>query len=336
MIKPILHKLIAGEDLIAGEASAIMSAIATGSMTDAQIGCFLTAMRMKGVTTPELTAFAQVLQEHAIPVIPEKEEILVDTCGTGGDGANTFNISTAAAIVTAAAGVRVVKHGNRSVSSSCGSADVLEALGVPIELNCEEAARSVTSSGIAFLYAPRFHPAMGRVAPARKETGFFSVFNILGPLLNPARAQARLIGVGDEKLLKTVPETLKSLGIPRAMVVHGNGTDEITVCGPTEIAELDHGTIRRFRIVPEDFGIQRACPSDLTGGNAAVNAEIIHQILAGMTGPKRDVVVLNAAAAIMLGGGAESLREGIVAAKEAIDSGRAKKTLEHLTMVCGE
>lgn len=318
------------QDLADEEARELMTSIADGKVTDAQIGSILTALAMKGVTAGEITAFAQVLKERAISVNPGEKGTYVDTCGTGGDGAQTFNISTAAALVAAAAGVRVVKHGNRGVSSRSGSADVLEALGIPITLTPEQAAASVTKNNIAFLFAPGYHPAIGKVASARREIGFFSVFNILGPLLNPAGASARLIGVGDTKHVPTVTKALANLGVSHAMVVHGNGTDEITITGETEVYELCKGTICRYTLTPEEFGISRVSKDQIQGGNPKENAIIIQDIFSGKKSPSRDIVLLNAAAAIYLGGKSSCLLKGYEVACDVIDSGKALELLASL------
>lgn len=323
MIQQSIKKVIGMHDLADHEARELMTSIADGKVTEAQIGSILTALAMKGVTAGEITAFALVLKERAIRIETDKTGTYVDTCGTGGDGAQTFNISTAAALVAAAAGVRVVKHGNRGVSSRSGSADVLEALGIPITLTPEKAAESVARNNIAFLFAPGYHPAIGRVAMARREIGFFSVFNILGPLLNPAEASARLIGVGDLKNVPSIAKALANLGVLHAMVVHGNGTDEITITGETQVYELYKGTICRYTLTPEEFGISRVQKEMIQGGDPRENAVIIRDIFAGKQGPCRDIVLLNAAAAIYLGGKASCLQEGYHAACGIIESGKA-------------
>lgn len=332
MIQDTIRKVISMQDLDPEEARDLMVQITGGTLTDAQIGAILTGLKMKGVTVCEITAFALVLQEHAIPVAADREEILVDTCGTGGDGARTFNISTAAALVAAASGVRVVKHGNRGVTSRSGSTDVLEALGIPYATTPAQATATITAHNIAFLFAPGFHPAMGNVSAARKEVGFFSVFNVLGPLLNPARAQARLIGVGDAQLIPSVTGALKNIGVSHAMVVHGDGTDEITITGPTSVSELCNGSVRTYTLTPEEFGITRASKERITGGDPAENAKIIHAILSGEEGPCRDIVLLNAGAAVYLGGKASCLHDGFRMAADAIDSGRAGRLLSDLRM----
>ena len=338
MIQQAIQRVISHENLMPEEATAVMDQIAGGNVSGSQISCFLTALRMKGETASEIASFARVMQACAIPVNPRVSGLMVDTCGTGGDrgtSGGTFNISTAAAIVAAAAGVLVVKHGNRGVSSKSGSADVLEALGVTIDQTPEAAARTVEKIGIGFLYAPQYHPAMRHVAPVRKEMGIYTVFNILGPLLNPARAQARLIGVYDPKLVPVVADALRELGVQRAMVVHGDGLDEITVTGSTLVAELTHGTLKTRMISPEECGVSRTGREALQGGSPEENASIIRSVLSGTPGPCRDIVAMNAGAAIYLGGKAENLPDGVRAASEAISSGLAYEKLADLIRVSG-
>jgi len=318
------------QDLDPDEARELMISIADGQVTDAQIGSILTALAMKGITTQEITAFAYVLKDRAVKVQTDDAGTFVDTCGTGGDGAQTFNISTAAALVAAAAGVRVVTHGNRGVSSRAGSADVLEALGIPITLTPHAAAAAVASHNIAFLFAPGYHPAIGKVASARREIGFFSVFNILGPLLNPAGASARLIGVGDPRHIPAITGALANLGVTHAMVVHGDGTDEITVTGTTQVYELYHGTVCKYFLTPEEFSITRVDRDAISGGTPAENATIILDIFKGKRGPDRDIVLMNAAAAIYLGGKASCLYEGFEVARAVLDSGKAYQLVESL------
>lgn len=336
MIQGTIRKVISMQDLGSDEARELMTSIADGRITDAQIGSILTALNMKGVTASEVTAFAKVLKERAVTLKTDGVGTFVDTCGTGGDGAQTFNISTAAALVAAAAGVRVVKHGNRGVSSRSGSADVLEALGIPITLTPQESAASVAQNNIAFLFAPGYHPAIGRVASARKEIGFFSVFNILGPLLNPAGASARLIGVGDTRHIPSITGSLANLGVSHAMVVHGDGTDEITITGETLIYELNQGTTSRYVLTPEEFGISRVPHGAITGGGPAENARIIRDIFSGKKGPCRDIVLINAAAAIYLGEKAACLYEGYDIACDVIDSGQAEHLMLSLQTGAGQ
>jgi anthranilate phosphoribosyltransferase len=330
MMQAILARLSEGEHLRPDQATDAMEMIASGRATEAQIASMITALRMKGETAEEITSFVQVLLRHALTICPQVPGRLVDTCGTGGDGARTFNISTAAAFVAAGAGIPVVKHGNRSVSSSCGSADVLEALGVRIDLSPEHVSSVVEETGIGFLFAPAFHPALRHAAAARKELGFSSVFNLLGPLLNPARAPVRLCGVYSPALVARFSTALLALGAERAMVVHGQGLDEITVAGPTLVAEIDRGDISRYTITPEEFGIARSPHSALAGGSPQSNAEIIRMILSGFPGPAHDVVTMNAGAAIFLGDGARSFGCGIEKAEDSIASGAAMDRLEAL------
>lgn len=338
MIQHAIQRVISHENLMPGEAEAVMGEIAGGNATGAQIGCFLAALRMKGETAGEIASFARVMQACAVPIRPRVPGLLVDTCGTGGDrevSGGTFNISTAAAIVAAAAGVPVVKHGNRSVSSRSGSADVLEALGVTIDQTPADAARTIEETGIGFLFAPRYHPAMKHVAPVRSEMGISTVFNILGPLLNPAMAQARLIGVYDPGLVPVVAGALKELGVRRAMVVHGDGLDEITITGPTLVTELRDTILTTREITPEEFGITRGEMESIRGGTPRENAAIIRSVLSGTGGACTDIVALNAGAAIYLGEKAPSVQEGVRAAYDAIRSGRAARTLEDLIRVSG-
>ncbi|HUU74498.1 MAG TPA: anthranilate phosphoribosyltransferase [Methanoregulaceae archaeon] len=335
MMQAVLARIAAGRNLSVSEASAAMELIATGKATEAQMGAFLTGLRFKGETAEEIAAFADVLQRHAISIKPRVEGILVDTCGTGGDGFGTFNISTAAALVAAGAGVTVVKHGNRKVSSSCGSADVLEALGVKVDLPPEQVSRMVENIGIGFLFAPAFHPALRYAARARRDLGFSTVFNVLGPLLNPARASARLLGVFDPRLTLTLAQALRTLGAKKAMVVHGDGLDEITISGKTSVAELANGNICQSTLTPEQFGISRAPRHMLLGHSPDQNAAIIRGILDGVEGPARDIVVMNAGAAIYLGERASTHEEGIALAGDAITSGAAAAKLDDLIVESG-
>jgi anthranilate phosphoribosyltransferase len=312
------------------EAAATMNTIMDGDATPAQAGAFLAALHMKGETAEEIAALARVMRAHAVTVKPVPGKTLVDTCGTGGDGAQTFNISTACAFVAAGAGVPIVKHGNRAMSSRCGSADVLAALGVSLVTDPSVQARIVEQVGIAFFFAPVYHPAMKHVAAARQETGFRTVFNILGPLSNPAGAQAQLLGVYSPGLTGTVAEVLRLLNLSRAMVVHGSGLDEITTTGETLVSELYDGTVRDYTITCDAFGITPASPKDLAGGDAAENARILRSVLEGETGAARDIVLLNAAAAIYLGGRARDLHEGVRLGEVSIDSGSASARLDAL------
>ncbi|MDD1672818.1 MAG: anthranilate phosphoribosyltransferase, partial [Methanomicrobiales archaeon] len=288
------------------------------------------SLRMKGESIAELAVFARVMREKATPFRPSVSGSLVDTCGTGGDGSSTFNISTTAAFVTAGAGVPVVKHGNRSVSSRCGSADVLEALGVQVQLEPDLTSRILERYRIAFLFAPLYHPAMRYVMGPRKELGFRTVFNLLGPLTNPAGANAQLMGVYHPSLTEKMVRVLDILGVDRAMVVYGAGLDEITTHGYTRVSELSNRGMMTYMIRCERYGIRKASLDDLKGGEAATNARILLEVLSGKRGPARDIVLLNAGAAIYLGGKARGMEEGISCAEESIDSGRAQRTLEGL------
>ena len=329
-IKETISKLIEHKDLKPEEAVEVMDSIMEGSTTQSQIGAFLTALRMKGETPAEIAAFARVMRRHAVNVAPVTGKILVDTCGTGGDGTHTFNISTASALVAAGAGIPVVKHGNRSVSSTCGSADVLYALGVNLAVDPARQEHIVEQVGIAFLFAPAHHPAMRHVMAARQELGCRTIFNILGPLANPAGAQAQVLGVYTPDLTRPMAEVLRILGLSRAMVVHGSGLDEITTTGDTCVCELDRGTIKTYTLNPGSFGIAPASLSDLRGGDPPENARIIREILAGEHGAFRDIVLMNAGAAIYTGGQAQDLQEGIRHAAESIDSGKASARLDAL------
>ncbi len=311
------------------EAAQVMEEIMEGQVTPAQFGAFVTALRLKGETVEEIAGLARTMRAKAIPV--RVNEPVVDTCGTGGDGSATFNISTAAAFVVAGAGLKVAKHGNRAMSSQCGSADVLEALGVKIDLTAEQVERCLEEVGIGFMFAPAFHPAMKYAAAPRREIGIRTVFNILGPLTNPAGAKAQVLGVADGSLLEKMALVLKSLGCHHALVVHGeDGLDEITITAKTHVCELKDGRIKSYTISPEDFGLSRASLDSLKGGTAEQNAALLRSILTGASGPQRDVVLMNAAAALLAGDRVASLKPGIDLAREAIDSGRALAKLEQL------
>ena len=327
MVKEAIGTLVAGNELDAAEAEEMMRAIMSGQATPAQIASLLTALRIRGESPAEIAAFARVMRGHAIQIHPVVNGTLVDTCGTGGDGAQTFNISTAAAFVAAGAGVPVVKHGNRAMSSRCGSADVLSALGVSLAVDPAVQERIVEEIGIAFLFAPAHHPAMRHVAGVRQEIGCRTVFNILGPLANPAGAQAQLLGVYSPHLTAVMADVLRLLSLGRAMVVHGDGLDEITTTGDTLVAELDGGSIRGYTVSCTQFGIAPAEHGDLAGGDAPENARILRSVLEGDKGPARDIVLLNAAAAIYLGGRAGDLHAGIIRAEESIGSGAALEKL---------
>ncbi len=324
-----LKKLVHSKSLSLEEMQDVMDQIMSGNATGAQIGAFLAALYIKGETVDEITGAAMVMRSK-VAKIPIKNSDVVDTCGTGGDGMKTFNISTASAIVAAGAGVRIAKHGNRSVSSSCGSADVLKALGVDIDLTPERVGECLDKIGIGFLFAPTFHGAMKHAIGPRKELGIRTIFNILGPLTNPAGAGRQVTGVFSSDLVEVIANVLKKLGSDHVMVVHGDGLDEITPCGVTMVAELKNGSVNTYKINPSDFGIPVSRIDDLIGGDAMVNAEIIRSILKGKKGPAHDAVLLNAGAAIYVSGNVKSLKDGIEKAGVSIDSGAAEKKLEQL------
>jgi anthranilate phosphoribosyltransferase len=330
MFKETLSKLAGRQNLNPAEAAGVMRIIMEGKASQAQIGAFLLALHMKGETAEEIAAFARVMRDNAITVKPLTGRMLVDTCGTGGDGAQTFNISTASAIVAAGAGCPVVKHGNRGMSSRCGSADVLTELGVKLAIDPEVQADIVERIGIAFFFAPMYHPAMKHVMTTRREIGCRTIFNILGPLANPAGAQAQVLGVYHPDLTGTLAEVLRILGLSRAMVVHGSGLDEITTTGETVIAELSCGAVRTYTIRYDTFGIAPAQHQDLAGGDPQHNARIIRDILDGERGAPRDIVLMNAGAALYVGELARDLHEGIRLAAASIDSGNASARLTAL------
>jgi len=335
MIVEALSRVAEGTDLLPPQADAVMRDIIEGSATPAQVGALLAGLRVKKESFGEILSFARVLREHSVPVRVANPALVVDTCGTGGDGAGSFNISTASALVAAGAGVPVVKHGNRGVSSRCGSSDVMTALGVTVNITPEKASHVLENAGMVFLYAPLYHPSLAGLSGIRAELGIRTVFNLLGPLANPAGAGNQILGVYDPGLTGTLARVLRCLGVRRAMVVHGNGMDEITTTGPTTVTELVSGEIREYSIRPEDYGIARAVAEDLQGGGAAENADIILGILAGDPGPGRDVVLLNAGAAIYLGGRAANLHEGVAAAARSIDSHSARYVLDRLISETG-
>lgn len=336
MLKDYLGQVVAGQNLSRSEAKEAMNVIMSGQANESQIGAFLTALRMKGETSAEVTGFAETMRMHATG-IQCSAQILIDTCGTGGDRKGTFNVSTTAAFVLAGAGLTVAKHGNRGVSSSCGSADVLTELGIDVDLPAEAVAKAIDKLNIGFLYAPLFHTAMKYAAKPRKELGFRTVFNILGPLTNPANANCQLMGVYDKALTRKVAEALAGLGIERAMVVHSlDGMDEISTAAPTEVAEVVGGTIKCYTINPGDYGFTAGGTNDYLGGSPAENAAIVLKVLKGEPGAKRDIVVINAAAAFVVGGLAEDLNEGIRLAADCIDSGAALAKLEELRRFTNE
>jgi anthranilate phosphoribosyltransferase len=359
MILDALHGISSlGQSLSRAEAREVMDEVLRGDCTDAQISALLIALRMKGETVEEIVGFAEAVRAAATPLpirLAEPElpgrgaldlsgtgrdallesstnkNTLVDTSGTGGDAAGTFNISTATAFVTAGAGVRVAKHGNRSISSKCGSADVMVALGVNIQLSPEHSAQCLRDVGICFLYAPDLHPSMKQVQKVRRELRLRTMFNLLGPLTNPAHASGQVVGVYALEMVEKLAEALSMLGLHRALVVHGlDGLDEITITGPTRVAEVRDGTVRSYEVVPEEFGIRRGTLEDISGGDAAKNAAIIREILDGNKSPRRDVVLLNSAAALVAAGRADHLSDGILLAAQSIDSGAAAAKLARL------
>ena len=340
-ITEAIKKVVDRVDLTAQEAEAVLELIMTGQCTDSQIASLLTALRMKGETVEELTGFARVMRRKAAHIRPQttvsaeiggtEREALIDTCGTGGDVSGSFNVSTAAAFVVAGAGVRVAKHGNRSVSSQCGSADVVEALGVRIELEPDRIARCIDEVGIGFLHAPLLHDAMKYVAIARRQMGIRTIFNMLGPLTNPAGANTQVVGVYAAHLTELLARVLGELGSSRALVVHGSdGLDEITITGESKITEFRNGEQSTYFVAPEDFGLARATLAEIQGGDARQNSEIILQVLRGEPGPKRDVVLLNAAAALLASSSVGDLGEGVIAAGKSIDDGSALDKLKQL------
>lgn len=340
MITDALHRIANHrESLSREEARAVMAEILAGGCTDAQIAALLVALHMKGETVEEIVGLAEAIRAAASPlpitrdsaldVSGTERDALVDTCGTGGDTSGTFNISTATALVVAGAGVRVAKHGNRSVTSKCGSADVMEALGVNISLAPARLAACLEQVGIAFLFAPAMHSAMKYVQPARRELRLRTVFNLLGPLTNPASASAQVVGVYSADLVEKLAEALSMLGVHRALVVHGDdGLDEITITAPTRVAEVREGSVRSYEVTPEEFGFKRARLQAISGGDASDNAAIIREILEGNKSARRDVVLLNAAAALVAAARADHIRDALPLASQSLDSGAARRKLE--------
>ena len=329
MIQEAIGILVEGSDLDEVQAAAVMTDIMTGAATPAQIGAFVTALRVKGETVAEITGLARTMRAHAVKV--ETPLKVVDSCGTGGDATGTFNISTGAALVAAAAGAVVAKHGNRAMSSRCGSADVLEGLGVAIDLDAAGVVRCLEQVGIGFMFAPVFHPAMKYAGPPRKEIGIRTVFNILGPLTNPAGAAAQVLGVADAALAPKMAAVLSALGAERALVVHGaDGQDEISLAAETTVCEVKDSEIVTYTLNPAEFNLMRADLSALRGGSLADNVSIIRDVLSGTPGAPRDAVLLNAAAVLLVAGIAVDIKQGIKLAADAIDTGRAQETLEHL------
>jgi anthranilate phosphoribosyltransferase len=336
MIQESIGQLIGGRDLGRDCARAVMNQIMSGEATDAQIGAFLVALRCKGETVEEISGCAEVMRDKATKIFTTRKKI-VDTCGTGGDGSSSFNISTAVAFVVAGAGLCVAKHGNRAMSSRCGSADVLSALGVNIEASPAVVSACLEEAGIGFLFAPMLHGAMKHAIGPRKEIATRTVFNVLGPLTNPAGAERQLIGVFAPDLTATMAGVLRDLGSVRAFVVHGDdGLDEITITGPSQVSELKDGDVNTYEITPDQFGMKRGAPESLKGGDADDNAQTLLDILDGADGPRRDIVLLNAAAAITVGDGAGDLAVGVERARESLDSGNAKAALENLKRVSNQ
>ncbi len=330
MFRENLNKIVQGKDLNEAEMSEMITRIFTGDIADSQIGAFMGALATKGETFEELAGAAHAMRKKAVRVQTSATTV-IDTCGTGGDGLQTFNISTTTAFVVAGCGVTVAKHGNRSISSKCGSADVLETLGVNLNIDPEVVEEAVQEIGIGFLFAPLYHGAMKYAAKARQEVGIRSIFNMLGPLTNPAGATCQLLGVFAPELTEMFANALRLLGVKSAFVVHGHdGLDEISVCAPTRISELKDGLIRTYDITPEQFFGKEADPDALMGGDPKDNAEITQKILKGEKGPKRDIVLLNSSAALVAAGVAEDFTQGIEMAKSSIDNGKAVSKLEEL------
>lgn len=335
-IREAIARVVLGKDLAENQMFDVMNEIMSGEATSAQIGSFITGLRMKGETVEEITGAVRVMREKATPIETgvdlQKGEVLMDTCGTGGDGSGTFNVSTASAFIVAGAGIVVAKHGNRSVSSKCGSADVLEAAGVVLDLSPEQVGRCIRETGIGFLFAPALHGAMKYAIGPRREIGIRTIFNILGPMTNPAGANVQVIGVFDRTLTEPLANVLAKLGTRRAVVVHGEGgLDELTVTGPTYVSELKDGKVENYMIHPEKVGLSTATLAELRGGEtAAESALMLKSVLGGELGPKRDMVLLNSGAALMVAGLAQDIREGVGRAAEIIDSGKAASKLEQL------
>ncbi len=331
-----LKTLAEGRDLPFDQARAAMDELMSGEATHAQIGAFLAALRVKGETPEELTAFATVMREKVVPVRPQSTR-LVDTCGTGGDVCDTFNISTAAAFVAAAAGAKVAKHGNRAATSKCGSADVLQALGINLDLPPERVAQAIDEVGIGFMFAVHLHPAMKHAVQPRRELGFRTVFNCLGPLTNPAGTKRQVMGVFSREMAEPIAHVLARLGAERAFVVYGEcGMDEISTTSPTWVCEVAGGEVRSYRIAPEEFGLPRASLDDLRGGTPEENAKMLCAVLEGERGPRRDIVALNAAAALACAGLAPTIADALPLAFQAIDSGAAAEKLERFREFCNQ
>lgn len=334
-MKEYIQKLIQNQSLSSDEAELAITEIFSEA-TDAQIAAFLTALKMKGETPAEIAGLARGMKRAANVINPKVSGILVDTCGTGGDSTGTINVSTGAAIVTAAAGVAVAKHGNYSITSKSGSADVLRELGIKIDLAPQDVERTIERAGIGFMLAPVFHPSMKRVAQIRRDLGFRTVFNILGPLTNPANAKAQVIGVFDSSLCEPMANVLNILGTKRALVVHGSGMDEISNTGETKIVDLNGGNITKYTVTPEKLGVKRASVRDIAGGTPEENARDMVDIFKGEKGAKRDIIAINAGAALLVGGKAETLASGIIIANQCIDSGAALDKLKEFVQAAGD
>jgi len=331
-LKPIIARIAAGENLSEAETERAFTVMMTGAATHAQMGGLLTGMRVRGETVDEIAGAARAMRAQMTAI--DAPEGAIDTCGTGGDGAGTYNVSTAAALVVAAAGVPVAKHGNRAQSSSTGAADVLEALGVKVDAGPERMAEALRETGTCFLLAPAHHGAMRHVAPVRKELGTRTIFNLLGPLSNPARVRRQVIGVFAREWVEPLAHVLRRLGHERAWVVHGlDGLDELSTTGPSLVAELKDGAVRTFEVTPEDAGLRRESLERLRGGDAEANARAIRAVLAGESGPLRDIVLMAAGAGLVVADRAADLREGVAQAAEAVDSGRARAVLERFAAV---
>lgn len=335
MIKEAMAAVVQGRDLTAGDMAAVMDEVMSGRATPAQIGSLLTALRMKGESPTEIAGAARTMRAKATRVAVDAEG-LIDTCGTGGDGKQTFNISTTVAFVAAGAGVRVAKHGNRAMSSACGSADVLEALGVKVDLGADSVAACIRDAGIGFMFAPIFHTAMRHAVGPRRELGFRTIFNVLGPLANPAGVERQVLGVARAELVRVMAEVLLDLGTRHSLVVHGaGGADEMTLAGPNLVCECRDGRIEEYTIAPSALGLAEAPLESLAGGDARRNAEILLSVLKGERGPRRDAVLLNAAAALIAADRAAGFVEGVAMAAESIDSGAALAALERLQKAAG-
>jgi anthranilate phosphoribosyltransferase len=337
-MKDIISGVVSGKNMSREDAEKALKTIMSGQSNDIEIAALLTGLKVKGETPEEIAAFAKVMREYALRIEPKVSGNLVDMCGTGGDKSNTFNISTTAMFIVAGAGIPVAKHGNRAMTSKCGSADVLEALGVDLSTDPQKIKISIEEVGLGFMFAPMHHSATKHVMPVRKALGYRTVFNILGPLTNPASAKAQLMGVYDPTLTEKLAQVFRILGLENAMVVHGEpGLDELSTVGKTKISELKEGKVNTYYVRPEDYGLSKASMADLLGGTPQENATILKNIINGSdTGPRRDIVLLNAAAGIVVGGKAESLKEGLILAEKVLDEGLANKKLHEYIKYCGK